>query len=68
MQDETVMARQLITCHGRNAALQANETALSLKAMGDAESAARWRRIRDHIMELAREDAGGQGMVPKRDA
>lgn len=62
------MARHLITSYGRNAALQANETALSLKAMGDGESAARWRRIRDLIMELAREDAGGQSVAPESHA
>ena len=52
VQNEIVMAKQLISGHGRNAALHANETATSLQAMGDAEGAARWRRIRDAILDL----------------
>lgn len=58
MQDETSLARQLISGHGRNAALHANETAASLKAMGDAEGAARWRRIRDAILDMSADRAG----------
>lgn len=60
MQDETTVARQLIASQGRNAVLQANETAVSLKAMGDVEGAARWRRIRDVILEISTDKAASR--------
>jgi hypothetical protein len=53
LQDEIAMAEQMTGKHGSTAALLANETATALAVMGDAEGAARWRRIRDIILAAA---------------
>jgi hypothetical protein len=45
----------MIRSHGNSAALYANETAAALDALGDSQSAARWRRIRDLVLTLSAE-------------
>jgi hypothetical protein len=45
----------MIRSHGNSAALYANETASAFDALGDSQSAARWRRIRDLVLILSAE-------------
>ena len=63
MKDDAAMADQMLRRHGNAAVLPANEIAAALDAMGDEEGAARWRRIRDLILErpLEIQDETGPG-------
>ena len=54
------MAEQMMRRHGSSAVLQANETATALDALGDAQGAARWRRIRDLILPLEKRNGAGR--------
>jgi hypothetical protein len=53
--DDQATAEQMIRSHGKSAAFYANDTASALDALGDAEGAARWRRVRDLVLTLSAE-------------
>lgn len=57
---DDAMVEQMVRRYGNAAALHANETATVLDAIGDADGAARWRRIRDLILALPRTPPGEQ--------